>query len=415
MPFNGTGVFSRVYQWVQDAANGIFVDATRTDTDSNDIASGLTNCVTRDGQSPWLANLPAGGFKITGLSAGSQPADSVNYLQVFTNPTFNGTATFQSIIGTGTINFGSATSVTVPTVVVTDNSNNAASTAFVTQKAFQSALPAQQLGVVRYNGSTVDFSVTFDGFAVNEVKGANIASAATINLTTATGNLVHVTGTTNISAITIPSGAQRVVVFDGVLTLINSANLILPGNIDRVTAAGDSIVVRGDGSGVARVVSYQTFSGVALSPFPYIKVSDQKASGTAGGASVASDITQTRTFNTVDVNTITGASLATNTVTLPAGTYEVSGFSSFNNSLIAKIFLYNSSDSTYAIIGVNGGTGAAGNPSHVVLSGRFTITASKNFIMRYYVSNAQAANGLGLALSSGQVEIYSQIEFRKVA
>src|SRR6185369_13913358 len=123
MPYNGTGVFNRIYQWVQDAANGIFVDAIRTDTDSNDIAAGLTNCVTRDGQSPWLANIPAGNFKITGLANGSNTTDSVNYGQVFNSPSF----------------------VTPSATTSPPNGNNSlllATTAFVQQTAFQTALPS---------------------------------------------------------------------------------------------------------------------------------------------------------------------------------------------------------------------------------------------------------------------------------
>jgi hypothetical protein len=124
MPYNGTGVFQRVYQWEQDAANGIFVDATRTDTDSNDIAAGLTNCVTRDGQSPWLDNLPAGGFKITGLANGSNASDSVNYGQVFSSPTFTSPSIFAN-----------------PSL--TDNSLLIPSTSWVQQIAFQTVLPGQ--------------------------------------------------------------------------------------------------------------------------------------------------------------------------------------------------------------------------------------------------------------------------------
>jgi len=244
MPYNGTGVFNRIYQWVQDAANGIFVDATRTDTDSNDIAAGLTNCVTRDGQSPWLANIPAGGFKITGLAAGVNTTDSTNYTQVFNSPAFN-----------------SPTIVTDP--ALTDNSSLIPSTRWVNQKAFQAALPAQTLGFLRSDGTNAAFTQTHTGYAQNEVKGADIASAPNINLTTATGNLVHVTGTTNITAITIPSGAERTVVFDGILTLVNSASLILPSNANITTAAGDTMRVRGDGLN-ARVVSYETFTGRAL-------------------------------------------------------------------------------------------------------------------------------------------------------
>lgn len=88
MPFDGTGIFKRIYSWVSDAANDILVDAQRTDLDTDDIADGLTNCITRDGQSVPYTNLPMGSNKLTGLGAGAQPGDSVNYGQVFNQPTF---------------------------------------------------------------------------------------------------------------------------------------------------------------------------------------------------------------------------------------------------------------------------------------------------------------------------------------
>lgn len=101
MPFNGSGVFSRLYSWVTDAANGVLVRSDRMDADTNDIADALTNCVTRDGQSPWTANLPAGGYKITGLGNGSLATDSVTYSQVFTSGTFT-TPTLDAAVAKGT-------------------------------------------------------------------------------------------------------------------------------------------------------------------------------------------------------------------------------------------------------------------------------------------------------------------------
>ncbi|GAA0696422.1 hypothetical protein ISN75_06885 [Dyella marensis] len=65
MPFNGSGVFVRNYSWTQDATNSIPISATRMDADTNDIASGLTNCITRDGQGGAGANIPMGGYKLT--------------------------------------------------------------------------------------------------------------------------------------------------------------------------------------------------------------------------------------------------------------------------------------------------------------------------------------------------------------
>jgi Protein of unknown function (DUF2793) len=88
------------------------------------------------------------------------------------------------------------------------------------------------------------------------VHGADIASAATINLETATGHLVDVTGTTTISAITLGDGHERVVRFTGALTLTNGASLVLPGGANITTAAGDFAVFRGYASGVVRCASY---------------------------------------------------------------------------------------------------------------------------------------------------------------
>jgi hypothetical protein len=123
-----------------------------------------------------------------------------------------------------------------------------------------------------------------------ETKGADIASAAAIDLTVATGNLVHITGTTQISAIAVPAGAEYTLVFDGAVTLVNSASLILPGAANLTSDSGTVAKVRGDTGGVARIVSWFKADGQAVSAPPSMKVSDQRASGTAGGTSVAATI-----------------------------------------------------------------------------------------------------------------------------
>lgn len=89
MPYNGQGIFQRIYSWQDDAANDLNVDSERMDRDTDDIADGLTNCITRDGQSPALANIPMGTFKLTFMGPGSASTDSVNYGQVFNSPRFN--------------------------------------------------------------------------------------------------------------------------------------------------------------------------------------------------------------------------------------------------------------------------------------------------------------------------------------
>ncbi len=143
MAYNGTGTFQRIYSWAVDAANGILVRSDRMDTEMDGFATGLSNCITKDGQQTVIANIPFAGYKITGLGNGSAPADSVNYAQVFVAPSFTGGITFSGgAVGTGVINFSGATSVSVPTPTSGDSSTNAATTAFVQSVAFSAALPA---------------------------------------------------------------------------------------------------------------------------------------------------------------------------------------------------------------------------------------------------------------------------------
>lgn len=130
---------------------------------------------------------------------------------------------------------------------------NAANNAWVTI----GTLGAANLGLLSLAGGTLTG-------AINEAQGADIASASTVNLTTATGNYVHITGTTTITAVTLAQGAERTVVFDGALTLTNGASLLLPTNTNIVTVAGDVAVFRGEASSVVRCVAYIRKDGTAL-------------------------------------------------------------------------------------------------------------------------------------------------------
>lgn len=96
-------------------------------------------------------------------------------------------------------------------------------------------------------------------------KGADIATAGTVNLDTATGDYVRLTGTTTVTAITLSEGQERTCHCNAAFILTNGASLILPTGADITTAAGDVFVVRGEASGVVRVVGYMRADGTALS------------------------------------------------------------------------------------------------------------------------------------------------------
>lgn len=76
MPFDGTGNFSRLYSWTDDRNAMIKITASRMDAEDNGYAVAFTNCMTRDGQSPATANIPLGGFKLTGVGTPASSTDA---------------------------------------------------------------------------------------------------------------------------------------------------------------------------------------------------------------------------------------------------------------------------------------------------------------------------------------------------
>lgn len=91
MAFNGAGVFTQLYNWSTDKVNAVLVTASRFQSTYDDMATAFTNCMTRDGQSPPTANIPMGGFKLTGLANGAAAQDAATVGQV---PALAGASTF---------------------------------------------------------------------------------------------------------------------------------------------------------------------------------------------------------------------------------------------------------------------------------------------------------------------------------
>lgn len=79
--------------------SGTPITASWANSTLSDIASALTNSIDKGGLTVWTANLPAGGYKITGLGAGSAAGESVRYeqVEVIGNPTVALTATATDI------------------------------------------------------------------------------------------------------------------------------------------------------------------------------------------------------------------------------------------------------------------------------------------------------------------------------
>lgn len=98
MPFDGSGNFNRVMDWTNDAAANIKIRADRHDQNDDDIAAGLSNTITKDGQSQPTADIPMNGKKLTNLGAPVNPTDAATKATVDlkadkASPTFTGKVT----------------------------------------------------------------------------------------------------------------------------------------------------------------------------------------------------------------------------------------------------------------------------------------------------------------------------------
>jgi len=97
MGFNGSGTFVRLYRWQADSANGINITDSRMDAEMDGFATGLSNCITRDGQSPPVAP----------INWGNQPLINVASLSAATGA-FTGTLTAASATISGAVNAAAA-------------------------------------------------------------------------------------------------------------------------------------------------------------------------------------------------------------------------------------------------------------------------------------------------------------------
>ncbi len=135
---------------------------------------------------------------------------------------------------------------------VTLNVNSIGAKAVVKNKdqpILASEFEDNQVVIVAYNATNDNFEwVNQNNKRLDTYEGGDVASAATTNIWSAGGNIVHVTGVTTITSFgTAPNvGATQRVVFDGVLLLTHSADLNLPGGVNYTTAAGDVALVYAD-------------------------------------------------------------------------------------------------------------------------------------------------------------------------
>lgn len=75
MSFNGSGLFV-INSTGQPVVSNTSISSTVFNAFTADMATGLSNCITKDGQTTVTADIPMGSHKITGLAAGTATTDA---------------------------------------------------------------------------------------------------------------------------------------------------------------------------------------------------------------------------------------------------------------------------------------------------------------------------------------------------
>ena len=146
-----------------------------------------------------------------------------------------------------------------------------------------------------------------------------------------------------------------------------------------------------------------------------VKISDEKASSTQGGASVSG--WNQRVLNTIRKIDGNFTSLGSNIFKLPRGRYKIKAKApayAVNNH---KIVLFNNTKSEAVIIGSNGynNTSSAGSSGHSFLEGEIVVTKdTEDFYIRHWTAVATGSFGLGIANTMGELEVYTKVFIERI-
>lgn len=208
MPFNGNGSFTPLPPPDYPAVAGTSIIADYFNNVMQDVFDGLSNTLTRDGQSPAQANLPMGGFKFTGAGKATATGQFLTWGQTSANL---GTLSVTGDLGVGTspgyrFHIFEPDTVTASAVIraiagqasrwiITANAGDPSSQGFhLAQNADRSA------GVFNAANAPIDFST-------NSTVRARITAAGRVGIATnAPTELLDVNGNAVIRGLlTIPS------------------------------------------------------------------------------------------------------------------------------------------------------------------------------------------------------------------
>jgi hypothetical protein len=228
---------------------------------------------------------------------------------------------------------------------------------------------------------------------------------------------------------TLGSNALRFADFRSVLgtfsgLLSTAASVVGSSGLNIAPGVAPTAPVNGD-VWTATTGMFARINGVTVGPLngnlPVVHVRNVLTSGSANSeGALTAGAWNTRNLGTVVTNTLTGASLGANQITLPAGTYKLQVVSgsmiSTGSGATVKSRIYNVTDSVELVVGSTFGSGSA--PSALIsapLIGQFTIAGIKVIRLDTWLKAGGSIGDMGAAAAAGDVEVYMDVYIEKYA
>ena len=239
MSYNGSGVFN-INTAGQPVVTGTVISSSVFNTLTADLATGLSTCITKDGQTTVSANIPMNSFKFTGLAAGTAATDSVRL---------------------GQLQAGGATLVTVTGTDTYTGTMSPALAGYAAGNTFSFVVP---------NTNTTSCTLNIDG------QGAKAITRD---------------GSTALVAGDLVAGSEVVVVYDGTRFQVLNSNSKTNWNLSgTLTVAGNTTLSAGTANGVAYLNGSKvlttgsglTFDGTNLgvgTASPFAKIAVEQTGG----------------------------------------------------------------------------------------------------------------------------------------
>ena len=142
---------------------------------------------------------------------------------------------------------------------------------------------------------------------------------------------------------------------------------------------------------------------------PDMFVEDQRDAGTAGG-SIPANTWTTRVLNTEVRNIIANASLSSNDVTLPPGSYWIRAEAPSNKTDIAQLRIYDVTNSATLISGpAQRSNQSYPSYSNAVVEGLITLAGETTIRLQHRCTVARATDGMGIAAEMYEIEHFANM------